>query len=138
MGIGEVTIRKTSHSCKWIFKRKEGIPDVESTRNKKRFVVRGFDQEEGIDFNEIFSLVVRHTSIRVLLALVALYDLELEQLDVKTVFLHGNLEEEIYIQQTEGFVVPIKEDHVCHMKKSLYGLKQSPRQWYKRFDSFMV
>ena len=60
--------------------------------------MRGFDQEKGIDFNEVFSPVVRHTSIRILLALVALYDLELEQLDVKTVFLHGNLEEEIYIQ----------------------------------------
>ena len=73
-------------SCKWIFKRKEGIPGVESTRNKARFVERGFDQEKGIDFNEVFSLVVRYTSIRILLALVALYDLELEQLDVKTVF----------------------------------------------------
>jgi len=84
-------------SCQWIFKRKEGILGVESTRNKARFVVRGFDQEKGIDFNKVFSPVVRHTSIRILLALVALYDLELEQLDVKTAFLHGNLEEEIYI-----------------------------------------
>jgi len=125
-------------SCKWIFKRKEGTPGVESIRNKARFVVRGFDQEEGIDFNEVFSPVVRHTSILILLALVALYDLELEQLDVKTAFHHGNLEEEIYIQQPEGFVVPGKEDHVCCLKKSLYGLKQSQRQWYKRFDSFMV
>ena len=57
---------------------------------------------------------------------------------MKTAFLHGNLEEEIYIQQPEGFVVPEKEDHVCRLKKSLYGLKQSPKQWYKRFDSFMV
>jgi len=77
-------------SCKWIFKRKEGIPGVESTRNKARFVVRGFDQEKSIDFNEVFSPVVRHTSICILLALVALYDLELEQLDVKTFFLHGS------------------------------------------------
>jgi len=79
-------------SCKWIFKRKEGIPSVESTRNKARFIVRGFDQEEGIDFSEVFSPVVRHTSIRILLALVALYDLELEQLYVKTAFLHGTSE----------------------------------------------
>jgi len=67
-----------------------------------------------------------------------LYDLESEQLDVKTDFLYGNLEEEIYIQQPERFIVPGKEDHVCCLKKSLYGLKQSPRQWYKRFDFFMV
>ncbi|GJX70172.1 transposable element [Tanacetum coccineum] len=95
-------------------------------------------QKEGIDYNEIFSPVVRHTSIRVLLSLVAHHDLELEQLDVKTAFLHGDLEEEIYMSQPEGFVVQGKEDYVCKIRKSLYGLKQSPRQWYKRFDSFMV
>ncbi|GJY83827.1 putative polyprotein [Tanacetum coccineum] len=66
------------------------------------------------------------------------HDLELEQLDVKTTFLHGDLEEEIYMSQPEGFVVQGKEDYVCKLRKSLYGLKQSPRQWYKRFDSFMV
>ncbi|GJT45467.1 retrovirus-related pol polyprotein from transposon TNT 1-94 [Tanacetum coccineum] len=75
---------------------------------------------------------------RVLLSIVALQDLELEQLDVKTTFLYGHLEEEIYVEQPEGFKVPGKEDHVCGLKKLLYGLKQSPRQWYKRFDSFMI
>jgi len=74
----------------------------------------------------------------VLLAIVASFDLELEQLDVKTDFLHGNLEEQIYMKQPEGFVVEAKEDHACYSKKSLYGLKQSPRQWYKRIDSFMI
>ena len=63
-----------------------------------------------------------------LLALVALFDLELEQLDVKIAFLHGELEEEIYMKQPEGFVVPGKEQYVCRLKKSLYGLKQAPRQ----------
>lgn len=89
-------------------------------------------------FNEVFSPVVKHSSIRVLLAMVALFDLELEQLDVKTAFLHGELEERIYMHQPEGFIVQGKEDHVCLLKKSLYGLKQSPRQWYKWFDTFMV
>ena len=70
--------------------------------------------------------------------MVALFDLELEQLDVKTAFLHGELEETIYMHQPEGYVVQGKEEHVCLLNKSLYGLKQSPRQWYKRFDSFML
>nr|GEX59191.1 retrovirus-related Pol polyprotein from transposon TNT 1-94 [Tanacetum cinerariifolium] len=124
-------------SCKWLFKVKDGISGVESNRYKARYVVRGFDQREGIDFNEVFSPVVRYTSIRVLLSIVALQDLDLEQLDVKTTFL-GHLEEEIYVEQPEGFKVPGKEDQVCRLKKSLYGLKQSPRQWYKRFDFFMI
>jgi len=74
----------------------------------------------------------------VLLALVALFDLELEQLDVKTVFLHGELEEEIYMKQLEGYVIPDKENLVCCLKKSLYGLKQAPWQWYKMFDASMI
>lgn len=124
--------------CKWVYKKKDGIPGVEDPRCKARLVVKGFNQKEGIDFNEIFSPVVRHTSIRVLLAFVALFDLELEQLDVKTAFLHGELEEEIYMEQPEGFIDPDKEHLVCRLKKSLYGLKQAPRQWYKKFDSFMI
>ena len=76
-------------------------------------MLKGFNQREGIDFNEIFSLVVCHTSIRVLLAFFALLDLQLEQLDVKTALLYRQLEEEIYIEQPEGFVVPGKEHFVC-------------------------
>ena len=83
--------------CKWIFKKKEGLPGVESTWYKARLVAKGFSQREGIYFNEVFSHVVRHSSIRVLLAMVALFDLELKQLDVKTAFLHGELEEQIYM-----------------------------------------
>ena len=124
--------------CKWVYKRKESIIGVEDPRCKARLVVKGFSQKEGIDFNEIFSPVVHHTSIRVLLAFVALFDLELEQLDVKTTFLHGELEEEIYMEQPEGFVVPGKEHLIYQLKKSLHDLKQAPRQWYKRFDSFMI
>jgi uncharacterized protein (UPF0303 family) len=81
---------------------------------------------------------VKHTSIRTLLALVALFDLELEQMDVKMAFLHGELEEKIYMKQPEGYVVEGKKNHVCLLKKSLYGLKQSPRQWYHRFHSYVT
>jgi hypothetical protein len=83
------------------------------------------------------TLLLWRIVIFVLFSLVDMHNYELEQLDVKTAFLHGDLED-IYMDQPKGFAVPGKEDYVCRMKKSLYGLKQSPRQWYKRFDSFMI
>lgn len=128
---------KTVH-CKWIFKRKEGVSPSEPPRFKARLVAKGFSQNPGVDYNDVFSPVVKHSSICTFFSIVAMRDLELEQLDVKTTFLRGELEEEIYMDQPEGFIVPGKEDHVCKLKKFLYGLKQSPRQWYKRFDSFML
>lgn len=134
----ELPAGKKPLKCKWIYKKKECISGVEPARFKAHLVVKGFEQREDIDFNEVFSPVVRHTSIRVMLAIVALFDLELEQLDVKTAFLHGDLDEEIYMTQPEGFSAPGQEHLVCHLQKSLYGLKQAPRQWYKRFDSFML
>ena len=73
-----------------------------------------------------------------LLVFVSLFDLELEQLDVKTAFLQGELEEDLYMRQPDGFIVHKKESHVSYLKKSLYGLKQAPRQWYQRFDVFMI
>ncbi|CAM0870358.1 unnamed protein product [Alopecurus aequalis] len=130
--------QKKTVRCKWIFKRKEGLSHSEPPRFKARLVVKGFSQISGVDYNDVFSPVVKHSSIRTFFGIVAMRDLELEQLDVKTAFLHGELEEEIYMDQPEGFIVPGKEDHVCKLKRSLYGLKQSPRRWYKRFDSFML
>jgi len=115
------------------------VPTVATQyRFKARLVAKGFSQIPGVDYNDVFSPVVKHSSIRTFFGIVAMRDLELEQLDVKTTFLHGELEEEIYMDQPEGFIVPGKEDLVCKLKRSLYGLKQSPRQWYKRFDSFML
>ncbi|CAM8878136.1 unnamed protein product [Rhodiola kirilowii] len=111
---------------KWIFKRKESISGVEKPRLKARLVAKGFTQKEGVDFTEIFSPVVKHRSIRVMLSIVAKFDLELEQLDVKTSFLHEKLDEIIYMRQLDGFVVGNKEEKVCLLKQSLYGLKQSP------------
>ena len=89
--------------------------------------MKGFRQKKGIDFEEIFSPVVKMSSIIVALGLAASMNLEIEQLDVKTAFLHGDLEEEIYMDQPEGFEVKGKENLVCRLKKSLYELKQAPR-----------
>ncbi|KAG8492474.1 hypothetical protein CXB51_009570 [Gossypium anomalum] len=119
-------------------RKKEWTPGVEEPRYKARLVAKGYSQIPGVDFTDVFSPVVKHSSIRALLGIVAMHDLELEQLDVKTAFLHGELEKDIYMQQPEGFIVSEKEDYVCLLRKSLNGLKQSPRQWYKRFDSFMT
>ncbi|GAA0162524.1 transmembrane signal receptor [Lithospermum erythrorhizon] len=120
-------VGKTAIGCKWVYKRKEDPSKPDSIRYKARLVAKRFAQKEGVDYNEIFSPVVKHTSIRVLLSLVARGNLELEQLDVKTTFLHGDLDEEIYMYQPEGYKVEAKESQVCCLRKSLYGLKQSPR-----------
>jgi hypothetical protein len=121
---------------KWVYKLKE--EDGGEKRYKARLVVKGFAQKKGIDFDEIFSPVVKMTSIRTILSLVVVEYLHLEQLDVKTTFLHGDLEEEIYMLQPQGYEVKGKENLVCRLKKSLYGLKQAPRQWYLKFDRFMT
>ena len=86
-------------------------------------VAKGYAQREGIDYNEVFSPVVKHSSIRILLALVAQYELDLHQLGVKTAFLYGDLDEEIYMSQPTGFKTAGKVNMVCKLKKLLYGLK---------------
>ena len=108
--------------CKWVFKSKKGV-DGKVERYKAGLVAKGYSQMEGIDYHEIFSLVVKLVSIRIVLALVALLDLELEKLDVKTTFLHGDLDEDIYMEQPKGFLQHQKGRLVCKLKKSLYGLK---------------
>lgn len=110
---------------KWIFKKKDGTPRVEDARYKARLVAKGFTQREGTDHNGVFSLVVKQKSIRVLLAMMALHDLELEQLYVKTTFLHDELQEQIYMHQPEGFTLKGKENQVCLLKKSLFSPMQS-------------
>ena len=99
---------------------------------------KGFKQEHGVDYDEIFSSVVRMNTLRMLVGFVATEDLELEQLDVKTTFLYGDLEEDIYMSQPASFMVMGEESHlVCQLKKSLYDLKQAPRMWYQKFDYYI-
>ncbi|KAJ4724838.1 Retrovirus-related Pol polyprotein from transposon TNT 1-94 [Melia azedarach] len=121
---------------KWVYRIKQE-EYTSQPRYKARLVVKGFSQRKGVDFDEIFSPVVKMSSIRVVLGIAASLDLEIEQMDVKTAFLHGDLDKEIYMEQPEGFKIKGKEDYVCKLKKSLYGLKQAPRQWYKKFESVM-
>ncbi|KAH9699706.1 hypothetical protein KPL71_024470 [Citrus sinensis] len=102
---------------KWVYTKKQESLNQTTPRYKARLVAKGFTQKEGIDYNEVFSPVVKHTSIRILLVLVAEYELELAQLDVKTTFVHGDLEEEIYMIQPCGFRVAGKENHVCRSQE---------------------
>ncbi|KAG8472722.1 hypothetical protein CXB51_034750 [Gossypium anomalum] len=101
----EVISCKKTVRCKWVFKKKEGTSGVEEPRYKARLVAKGYSQIPEVDFTDVFSPFVKHSWIRALLGIVAIHDLELEQLDVKTTFLHGELEEDIYMQQPEGFTV---------------------------------
>ena len=103
--------------------QKENESDGSIDKYKARLVVKGFRQKEGLDYFDTYSPVTRITSIRMLIAIASLYNLEIHQMDVKTAFLNGELNEEIYMEQPEGFSVPRKETKVCKLVKSLYGLK---------------
>jgi hypothetical protein len=119
---------------KWVFKLKDR--EDGSCRFKARLVVKGFLQKPGVDFEETFAPVLKLQSLRILLAIANQRKMHIHQMDVKTAFLYGNLKEEIFMKQPEGFVVKGKENLVCKLKKSLYGLKQAPRCWNETFNNF--
>eukprot|EP00249_Psilotum_nudum_P036016 c6174_g1_i1 orf=1483-3276(+) len=124
-------------TCKWLLHKKLHV-DGTVSRYKARLVTRGFTQVPGMDFKETFSPVLRITSLRVLIAIATLFRFHLHQMDVRTAFLNGDLQEEIYMAQPPGYTSVQHPNHVCRLLKSLYGLKQSPRQWYQRFHQCMV
>ncbi|KAH9750232.1 hypothetical protein KPL71_013800 [Citrus sinensis] len=95
-------------------------------------------QREGLDYFDTYSPVMRINSIRMIIAIAALRNLEIHQIDVKTAFLNGDLDEEIYMEQPEGFIAPGQEKKVCKLVKSLYGLQQAPKQWHEKFDHTMI
>ena len=103
-----------------------------------RLVARGFQQVAGLDYSETYAPVIKFTTIRLLLALVAHFDLELHQMDVVTAFLNGDLDEDIYMEQPEGCVDKSKPDHVCKLLKAIYGLKQAHRMWHRKIDDFLL
>ena len=119
--------------CKWVFKKKIDM-DGNVQTYKGRLVAKGYRQIHGVDYDETFSPVAMFKSIRILLAIAAFYDYEIWQMDVKTAFLNGNLEEDVYMIQPEGFVDPKDAGKVCKLKRSIYGLKQASRSWNLRFD----
>lgn len=125
---------RTAVGSKWVYKKKTDF-DGSVTKFKSRIVAKGYSQRGGIDYHETFAPAAKFTSIRIILALAAHYDWELEQMDVKTAFLNGDLEEEIYLQQPEGRTVEGKPSWVYKLNKALYGLKQSPRAWNKKLVS---
>ena len=137
--IWDVVLRPKGKSVvtfKWIFKIKHAA-DGSVEKYKARFVSRGLSQKESIDYEETFALVSRYTSIRAIISLAYVMGCKLHQMDVKTRFLNGTIEEEVYIEQPQGFIVHGLDSHVCRLKKALYGLKQAPRVWYSRIDSYL-
>jgi len=123
--------------CRWVFKIKRRA-DGQIDRYKARLVVKGFKQRYGIDYEDTFSPVVKIATVRLVLSLAVTRGWCLRQLDVQNAFLHGVLEEEVYMKQPPGFENPRYPSFVCKLKKAIYGLKQAPRAWYSRLSSKLI
>jgi hypothetical protein len=123
-------------TSKWLYKLKH-YADGSIEKYKARFVAWGFSQVEGVDYDETIVPVARYTSIRVVISIAAEMGWKIHQMDVKTAFLNGLIEEKVYIEQPLGFEVHGRESHVCRLKKALYRLKQAPRAWYSRIDFYL-
>ncbi|GKD58606.1 retrovirus-related pol polyprotein from transposon TNT 1-94 [Tanacetum coccineum] len=122
---------------KWVFRNKLDENGVVS-RNKPRLVSQGYNQQEGIDYDETYAPIARLESIRILLAYAHALDFKLFQMGVKSAFLDGFINEEVYVAQPPGFTDFKKPDHVFKLKKALYGLKQAPKDWYDRLKAFLI
>lgn len=121
---------------KWVFKNKMN-EEGQVIRNKARLVCEGYSKIEGVDFEETFALVARMEAIKMFLAFAFSRGFKIYQMDVKSTFLNGELKEEVYMEQPEGFDLTTGKYLVCKLKKALYGLKQAPRAWYTRVDHYL-
>lgn len=124
-------------SSRWVHTTKLN-PDGTVKKRRSRLVAKGYEQEEGLDYLETFSPVVRTATIRLMLNVATAKEWPIKQLDVSSAFLHGELSEPVYMFQPDGFIDPEKPDHVCCLTKALYGLKQAPRAWFDTFSSFLL
>ena len=121
---------------KWVFRNKIN-ENGQVISNKARLVCKGYAQVEGVDFEETFAPVARLEAIRMFLAFASHKKLKVYQTDVKSAFLNGNFEEEVYNEQPKGFKLTDKGYYVCRLNKALYGIKQAPIAWYERLDSYL-
>ncbi|GKD58047.1 zinc finger, CCHC-type containing protein, partial [Tanacetum coccineum] len=122
--------------CKWIFKRKMKV-DGTVEKFKARLVIQGFNQRSGIDYFDTYAPMARISTIRLLIVVASIHNLII-QMDVKTAFLNGELEKDVYMNQPLGFIMPGNKNKVCELIKSLYGLKQAPKQWHQKFDEVVL
>lgn len=124
-------------TSRWVFKIKQS-QDGKVEKYKARLVARGHTQQKGVDYEEVFAPVARYESIRALLAASVNEEMYIDQMDVISAYVQGDLADEIFMEQPEMFIEDSKSDMVCKLKKPLYGLKQSGREWYRKLDNFLL